>query len=318
MVMCHSLSIAQQIPQYSHYLLNGLLVNPAYAGYHETYHAHVFYRNQWMRTGTPQYLSVAIDGKVTEGVNLGLVFSHERMGSLAINSLSAIYAYRFQTGSESSLSFGLSLGAKHYGAGNLSPVDPGDPVLQRISNGWAPNVDVGVYYGSEMFYAGLSARNITDRKTFGGFEADDFIIPLSTWNSVLTLGFSLPLSDQIKFHPSLMWQEDFTNPSHIDVTAAFSYMERFWAGISFRTDQHFWKPKTPGDVNELYFMAIIAKVFITKQITLSYAYDFGLNQGSRIYFGGHEVSLGFYFLRKPEKKVVPKPRFLSNCPYCQY
>jgi len=309
MVMCQTLSIAQQIPQYSHYLLNGLLVNPAYAGHHEAYHAHVFYRNQWLESGTPQYLSFAIDGAVTQGVNLGFVFSNERMGSLVINNFSAIYAYRFPISSTSNLSFGLSIGAGHYGMSNLRPVDPSDPILQNLGNSWAPNVDIGAYYSSAVFYAGLSARNITNGRTFGWQEIDNFIISPSTWNSVLTLGFSLPLSERMKFRPSFMWQEDFTTPSHIDLTLALSYMERFWAGLSFRTDQNFWKPKAPGNINGLYFMAITAEIFIANQITLSYAYDFGLNQDSRIYFGGHEISLGFYFARKAEKRFTT-PRYV--------
>jgi hypothetical protein len=108
-----------------------------------------------------------------------------------------------------------------------------------------------------------------------------------------------------------MWQEDFTKPSHIDVTAALSFKDRLWAGLSFRTDQHLWKPKAPGNINNLYFMAVIAELFITDQITLSYAYDFGINQGSRIYSGGHEVSLGFYFSRKTYKENTPKPRYIK-------
>jgi hypothetical protein len=63
-------------------------------------------------------------------------------------------------------------------------------------------------------------------------------------------------------------------------------------------------------------MAVIAKIFITDQISLSYAYDFGINQGSQVYFGGHEVSLGFYFSRKTAEKTVRKPRYLNSCAYC--
>jgi type IX secretion system PorP/SprF family membrane protein len=316
-------ALAQQVPQYSQYLINGVLVNPAYTGYRETLYAQAFYHNQWTRSYTPQYLALAVDGRLTKGVNLGLVFSDERMGDLAIDKLSASYAYRFPVSQASDLSFGIALGAMFYSMDytKLKPFTPVDPVLQSLTNRWTPDINIGVYYGSDKFYAGLAARNITDGRSMGGQVVDDFIIPLATWNSVLTAGFSIPIGSQMEFRPSLMWQEDFSTPSHIDVTAAMLFSDRFWVGLSFRTDQHLWKEKSPGNINELYSAAILAEVFVTSQITLSYAYDIGLNQDSYRYFGGHEISIGYYFSRQIDSKYNRRYRYKkykmdSVCQYC--
>jgi type IX secretion system PorP/SprF family membrane protein len=316
-------ALAQQVPQYSQYLINGILVNPAYTGYRETMYAQAFYHNQWTRSGTPQYMAFALDGSWSNGVNAGLTFSDERMGLLAINSVSALYAYRLQTTKHSEMSFGLSLGAMYYSMdyNKLRPFNPVDPVLISLSNRWTPNINVGLYYGSDKFYMGLSARNITDGRSLGGHTVDDFIIPLSTWNSVLTVGLSIPLNTRLELRPSMMWQEDFSTPSHIDLTVALLFVDRFWLGASFRTDQRLWKNESPGNINELYSAAIIAEVFVTNQITISYAFDVGLNQDSYHYFGGHEVSIGYYFSRKIDSRYNRKYRYKKYqvddvCRYC--
>jgi type IX secretion system PorP/SprF family membrane protein len=314
---------AQQVPQYSQYLINGILVNPAYTGYRETIYAQAFYHNQWTRSGTPQYMAFALDGSFSNGVNAGLTFSDERMGLLAINSVSALYAYRLQTTKQSDLSFGISLGAMYYSMdySKLKPFNPVDPTLINLSNRWTPNINVGIYYGSDKFYMGLSARNITDGRSLGGHTVDDFIIPLSTWNSVLTMGLSIPLNTRLELRPSMMWQEDFSAPSHIDLTVALLFVDRFWVGASFRTDQRLWKNESPGNINELYSAAIMTEVFVTNQITISYAFDLGLNQDSYHYFGGHEVSIGYYFSRKIDSRYNRKYRYKKYqvddvCRYC--
>jgi type IX secretion system PorP/SprF family membrane protein len=316
---------AQQLPQYSQYLLNGALVNPAYTGYREILYAQAFYHNQWMRAGTPQYLSFALDGHFSNGVNAGLAFSDERMGLLAINSVSVMYAYRLQTAKDADLSFGLSLGAMYYSMdySRMRPFNPVDPVLISLTNRWTPNINVGLYYGSDRFYMGLSARNITDGRSLGGHIVDDFIIPLATWNAVLTAGLSIPLNERLELRPSIMWQDDFSTPSHIDLTAALLVADRFWGGLSFRTDQRLWKSAPPGNINELYSAAIIAEVFVTNQITLSYAFDVGLNQDSYHYFGGHEIAIGYYFSRKLDSRYNRKYRYkkyqVDNvCQYCPW
>ncbi len=314
---------AQQIPQYSQYLFNPLYTNPAYAGYRESIYAHLFYHNQWMGKGTPQYVSFAIDGSIAKGVNLGLSFSDERMGALALNNVTAAYAYRIQTSKLSDLSFGLALGVAHYGVNHdkLDPFEENDPLLQNLSNKWKPLIDVGMYYGSDRFYGGVALRNITNYEKLGTYDVDGYLVPLPQWYSVLTLGVFLPVTDKVEFRPSIMWQEDFAGPSFLDITAAMLFLDRFWIGVSFRTDQHFWKDEAPGNINELYSIALMGEVFITDNLTVSYAYDLGLNTLSAAYFGGHEVSVGYYLVNKVDKRFNRKHRYkkyasLDICWYC--
>jgi type IX secretion system PorP/SprF family membrane protein len=305
----------QQVPQYSHYLLNGMLVNPAYTGYREHWYAQLFYHNQWIRTGTPQYLAFAMDGKFRKGVNAGIHYTNEQIGAVNINAFSAAYAYRLQTSETSDLSFGLALGIKNYGIQfhKLRPFEENDPVLTALSNRWLPVVDAGIYYGSDGFYTGLAVRNITGRWRMNesGSPAlqEDFLIPPASWYGVWTVGVSIPVSQTVEWRPSLMWQEDFKSLSHLDLTMALLFHDRYWAGLSFRADRYFWKPKIPDGINENYSLALIAEIFLTSRLTLSYAYDLGLQSFKTPYVGGHEWSVGYYFTRKLEDRFNRKLRY---------
>jgi type IX secretion system PorP/SprF family membrane protein len=307
----------QQMPQYSHYLLNGMLVNPAYAGYREAWYAQLFYHNQWVRTGTPQYSAFALDGSAAKGVNVGMVYANEQMGFISLNNFTASYAYRMRF-DKSDLSFGLSAGVMHYGIDTdaLHPFEPGDPLLANLANQWSPVIDAGVYYGSDCVSAGLALRNLTNGKRWSVFNGissgsveKELFIPAPTWRSVWTIALAFPITSTLEWRPSFMWQEDFLHPSHIDLTTALLFNDRYWVGLSFRTDQQLWKPALPGSVREMYALALLAEVFLSNRITLSYAFDMGLQPSGTSYIGGHEISVGYYFTRRIEERFNRKLRY---------
>ena len=52
---------AQQDPQYSMYMFNGLYLNPAYAGSHEVISISAIYRHQWAGfEGAPRSASIGV------------------------------------------------------------------------------------------------------------------------------------------------------------------------------------------------------------------------------------------------------------------
>jgi hypothetical protein len=63
---------AQQLPQFSQYIFNGLHINPAYAGYKGDGYIQTTYRSQWVNfPGAPQTLSFTADISANEG-SMGL------------------------------------------------------------------------------------------------------------------------------------------------------------------------------------------------------------------------------------------------------
>jgi type IX secretion system PorP/SprF family membrane protein len=281
---------AQQIPQFSQYMFNGLYVNPAYAGYKENMYAHLIYRNQWMAIkGAPNTTMLSIDGNVYGGSNLGLTYANDQIGPFTTNSLMLSYAFRFKVSEGARLSLGLAGGAIHYGL-DKSKVDP-DPKLAQTENAWKPGVDFGVYFDMKHFYAGLSAMSLVPNKA----ENNSLMVMRTDPSYFLTLGGMIPLTRNLALMPSTLLKSDFKSPITFDINAMLMIIERFWIGASYRTGLTFVSNDDAIKKTDQYdAIAIIAEAFITERIRLGVAYDFDLNNLASTHNGSFEVSLGYY------------------------
>jgi type IX secretion system PorP/SprF family membrane protein len=310
------------------YHIHGSLLNPAYTGYREYVYANVFYHRQWLQQEkTPGFLVLAIDGSISDKVNLGFQATGEYMGLSSLVGVGASYAYRMQLSRTSDLSFGLSLGLMYCGINQdeLRAVMPDDPVLLNLTGKAIPNISTGIYYGSPAFYGGLALRNLSGRTQKDLEQTTGFLLAPPPQNIAATLGTFIPINQRIFFRPSIMWQDDFEIASHIDATIAFIFIDRFWLGLSFRTDQPFGREPVPGTTGESYYSAaIMGEAFLTDRITVSYAYEMGLNSfgsSSSTYSGGHQVSVGYYITQYTNTPYSYKYRYKSHyksdiCPNC--
>ncbi|WP_460490232.1 PorP/SprF family type IX secretion system membrane protein, partial [Belliella aquatica] len=106
----------QQLPQFSQYIFNGLHINPAYAGYKGEPYIQSTYRSQWVGfEGAPTTFTVTADLSANEGLmGFGLSVLSDKMGPTNTNGAMLSYAYRIQTGRESFLGLGASVGASEY------------------------------------------------------------------------------------------------------------------------------------------------------------------------------------------------------------
>ncbi|MDR2813991.1 MAG: PorP/SprF family type IX secretion system membrane protein [Prevotellaceae bacterium] len=308
----------QIVPRYATYLLNGTLFNPAYTGYREYVYASALYHRQWLaQENTPGFTALVIDGSASDYVNLGFQVTSEHMGIATLTGISASYAYRMQLSRTSDLSLGLSLGAMYGGVSqsDMKTVAPEDPTLQSLTGKAIPHMSAGIYYGSEIFYGGISLRNLSGKSRSD--LTNEFLLAPPIRNVTATLGTFIPINSQIIFRPSLMWQDDFEAASTLDATLACIFVDRFWLGLSVRTDQPFGRR---GNVDD-YSAAVLGEVFITDRITVSYAYDMGLDSFTSAYMGGHQISVGYYLTKHQNTPYNYKYRFKSHyksniCPNC--
>jgi len=299
---------AQQIPQFSQYMFNGLYINPAYAGYKENMYAHLMYRNQWIGLdGSPQTVLLGIDGDLGKGSNLGFIYANDRVGATTTNSIGLSYAFRFQVSDKARLAFGLSGGAIYYGL-NKAKLNP-DRLLLSTENVWRPMVDIGAYFDMEEFYAGFSVMGALPHRA----ESGTMQIMRSDPNFFLTLGGSLKITEEFALAPSTLLKTDFRSPLCWDLNLMAVYAQRLWFGASYRTGLNFtYKDRefSPESLRQMNALAILAEVFLTSNLRLGFAYDFDLNRLTTEYNGGIEVSLGYYLL-KP-RRHYGNPRYMNR------
>ncbi|AGA76475.1 PorP/SprF family type IX secretion system membrane protein [Echinicola vietnamensis] len=291
---------AQQLPQFSQYIFNGLHINPGYAGYKEEGYIQATYRSQWVNfPGAPRTLSASADFSANEGtMGFGVSFLRDQLGPSRTTGALLTYAYRIQTGFDSFLGLGVSAGISDYRLDYdmLEAIDPDDRTLgEGVVNVKEPNVNVGIFYNTANFYAGISAFNVVGNKAF---ENQGIVRGYHDFHYYLTAGALLPMSDNVSFKPSFLVKEVKGAPTSFDLNALFLFYERLWVGGSYRSNTKFWKDNLQENLSNRNALAFILEVFATEDIRVGYAYDHSINVLNNRRNNSHELSLGYYLSPK--------------------
>lgn len=109
---------AQQDPQYSLYMFNGLNINPAYAGANNGLVSNLHYRYQWVGiSGAPKTMSANICGRYAqERLGSGLMVLNDQIGIFKRNQISYSQAYHLRL-NKVIASFGLQATYEQMSAG---------------------------------------------------------------------------------------------------------------------------------------------------------------------------------------------------------
>ena len=105
------IAFPQLQPLLDQYLLNGLAINPAYAGSQEALNAGLYARNQWVGfEGAPRDITFTLHTPLRDKhVNLGILVMNDKIGARTETGFLLNYAYRIDLGA-GKLSFGLAGG----------------------------------------------------------------------------------------------------------------------------------------------------------------------------------------------------------------
>lgn len=224
-------------PVYSQYWVNGLAINPAYAGSRECFSNIILYRNQWMGfegAPTTQTLSSHLPFKDEKNA-VGLFIFHESVGVNDYIDVYGNYAFRFNLGS-GRLSLGLKAGASfihgNYTEIETDPYGETDEVFENNESYTRPNFGVGVYYYTDEYYFGLSVPRFL---SYGldGSETQMYIGP-ENYDFLITGGYLFSFSDDFRLKPSFLLKYRLDNNFQFDAGANIIIYDRFWIGGSYR------------------------------------------------------------------------------------
>lgn len=277
------LSSAQQNPQYTQYMYNMSVVNPAYATDDaDLINLGGIYRAQWVGSvggpTTGSFFAHSALGKRVEG---GLSVVHDEIGGIVKNSnVFADFAYVLPVSEKNKLSFGLKAGATFFSTNFngfvYSDALPDQAFATNLSRVF-PNVGVGAYYFSQNYYIGFSAPNVLTSKQL---EQKDGIVVTGTEavHYFLTGGYVFTLNDNLKFKPAFMAKAVAGAPLSVDVTGNVLINNIFEAGLGYRL----------GDS-----MSGLVNFRVTPALRIGYAYDYTLSNLGRFNSGSHEVMVLF-------------------------
>lgn len=294
-------SHSQQDPQYTQYMYNMSVVNPAYTkGERGLLNLGTLYRSQWQNTvGAPNTLTFFGHTAFSDKVEMGVSIVSDRIGDGALkeNNLAIDFAYVLKLDGKSNLSLGLKGGLTNFESnfnGFRLPEIQDDPAFAENLNNSFPIVGVGAFYNRGNFYAGVSAPNLLTSKHIENVDG------ISKFGSeavhvFLTSGYVYELNNNLKLKPSTLIKMVKGAPLVFDASLNVLLNNRFEAGASYRLDD---------SVSAMFNFAVLPSVRI------GYSYDYTLSNLSTFSAGSHEIfvlfDLDLLGLRKGYDK---SPRF---------
>lgn len=300
---------AQQRPQYTQYILNNYIVNPAISGIENYIDVKVGYRQQWsgiQNAPETNYFSIhAPIGKSDDrssatsfsmvgdnplGYNykneytaaephhgIGLIAFIDKTGPISQSVVNVTYAYHLGISAQTNLSFGIGAGFNRisFNTTDVEVVDPGDPAINNGTfNKINPDLSAGLWFYSAQYFVGISAQQML---------APDPIVENNSNEKKIsphffaTAGYRFWLSDDITFMPSVMYNMQKPAEGVLNYSAKISFKDKIWLGAALRQEDA---------------VSGLLGFNISSLFNVGYSYDFTTSQLNTVTKGSHEIVLG--------------------------
>jgi type IX secretion system PorP/SprF family membrane protein len=285
---------AQQEPQYTQYMYNPSVINPAYAGSLGYGSLFSLYRTQWIGLdGAPKTLNLSYHQPL-ENTNLGLGGNivHDEIGPSATTNLAVDVSYTIRFENESRLAFGMKVGGQllNIDYTKLNHYNPSDVSFSNnITNQFSPNIGAGLFYYNENSYLGLSVPMMLQTKMYDEFAYSD---ANRRQHFYLAGGKVYDLSYNLKFKPAFVAKMVAGAPLQLDLTGNFLINEKFTVGLAYR-----WSAA----------VSALVGFKVSDRLAIGYGYDRETTRLANFNSGSHELFLQFDLFKITQH--VETPRF---------
>ena len=300
-------AVAQQVPMYSQYIMNGFLINPSLAGRDGYTTVNLTIREQWVgMDGAPSTYAASFQTRIlkdsyiskstsvrrkltkpTKGgrVGLGGYVFNDNNGIMRRTGIQAAYAYHIPLGrsldSPNNLSFGLALTAYQFSVNTDGLIyDKSDPLLNSFDRSvFIPDFNFGASFTTLKYYVGFSMSNLLRGSLM--FADSSGARRNELGHYFLTGSIKFPLAREWVLEPSVMIRSSdmVFRAMQADLTARVYFNNNYWAGVSWRTSN-----------------AIIMMIgFKVNRFYFAYAYDAALTDIRNQSYGTHELTLAVKF-----------------------
>jgi type IX secretion system PorP/SprF family membrane protein len=290
---------AQQLPQYSLYMLNPYLYNPAAAGMDNTLIVNGLYRQQWTDlAGAPvnRYVDAQIPVSIIRS-GVGVRFDNENIGAHTRTQAMLSYNYQLELGSGTVLSLGVGGGLMQYSLDGSKLRAPDgtytEPLIQHNDNllpdglvgANTPAFEAGIALRMRKLDVGLAVQPVAAGTLNVTTTGNLRLQPVRHY--IATAAYQFEISDNLSIQPSALIKSDFVR-TQVEISSIFRWRENIFGGASFR-----------GIGTQVNDAAVIIIGFrLNEHMTLSYGYDVPLSALKAVNRGSHELMLR-YSLNKP-------------------
>ncbi|KAA5545662.1 PorP/SprF family type IX secretion system membrane protein [Adhaeribacter rhizoryzae] len=301
-------SLAQQLPQFSHYGFNGMYLSPGYAGITGQAELNGLFRYQWAgyqgsfdAGGAPRtgLFSLSLPVNALRG-GVGAYVVQDQLGATKMTNVALSYSQHIKIGA-GKLGIGVQGGMMRIRKGEYRANDPGDPSVPENSADRKFDAGAGIWYHSEKFYFGAGINNLLRSKYVFedslGVETPDAGNITAENHLHVTGGYNYEVNPGLVLTPTAIVKYDF-NKISFEGGVRGTFNQKFWLGAGYR-----------------YQEAItgMAGAYLLKDNTLRLGYgldltNFGVEAKART---SHEIMLSYIFPKPANiiKPPVKTPRY---------
>lgn len=273
----------QQLPQFSQYMFNDFVLNPAVAGIYDYYQIRTNHRFQWVgMTDPPLTNSISLYGPhASMDMGYGGTIYTDITGPTSRTGVSGSYAYNIALVGDMRLSMGLNLSILQYRVDGtqLAPKDPSDMFIQGVvSTTYVPDAGVGIYLYGDNYYAGFSAAQLLNNK-LKIFEEKTGLNRLKS-HFFVTGGYRFEVDPDWILEPSAIIKATAPKEFRFEVNAKVEWMEMVWLATGYRFHEA---------------ITVMAGYNYDDKFYFGYAYDIGITELRLYNMGSHEIMIGYRF-----------------------
>jgi len=289
------ISFSQESSIYEDYYLNPFIINPAITGAENYPVVNSSVRNQWLDfPGAPSTYLISANYrpgsydfydpkgfvnkgslKLSDRVGLGAALFRDNNGPLSYTGALLSYAYHVPVNRYSRLSFGMSVigGLYSMNSSMLKPDQMNDSYLfSGNGNIYRANVNLGVYYHNNTYFAGLSGNKILP-------DVTNVNTQMKEQPSIFIMGGYkfLKRKNNFNIEPSLTIKKIGNNNISVDLHGKLYIQRLNWIAVSY---------STTGEINIQFGLRIYRMLYV------GYNYEYTLGGIAAYNFGSQEICLG--------------------------
>ena len=275
------LSFSQQMPHYSLYMMNDVVINPSLISKKSANQVALMIRDQWTGfEGAPKTQSISYYNINHTKYGRGISIINDNTGPISMISGTFTGSYLIPIEDRNKLSVGLSANILQYQIDNSAIVLEDDGIIDpAINTGVIDKVvghsgSIGVNYFSDKFNLGASIINVINSDlNLSNTGLDNTLVN----HYYLHSSYLFSNSTGLDVIPSLMFKKIGASSLQMDINIKTSIKDIIWGGLSYRTND-----------------AIIAMLGINfSEYKLGYSYDITTTKMNVPSYGSHGIVMTY-------------------------
>jgi len=278
---------AQQIPQFTQYMFNNYISNPAIAGTYNYFQIRMNERIQWVGIDdAPQTTSISLFGPLSKkDMGWGSYLFMDVTGPTSRMGFMGSYAYNMSLNEDFRISGGISFGVLQYKVDyskltlgeNQSTQDP--VIFNTAQSAFTPDASVGVYIYHSLYYFGVSANQLFGQKLNLYYNPTNGVNRLKQ-HILISGGYRYIVNRYYDIEPGLLLKYMFGSPFQFEINTKVTYRGQMWGGLSYRFRDAF---------------SILIGYNYKKRYIFGYSYDYSYTGLRKYQTGTHEIMIGYLF-----------------------